>query len=68
MGGGAGAADFWGGEETSNNTEAWDVDGDGALSEDEFSSGVYSQYDQDGTGMIEESELTDIGDDGFWDV
>jgi Ca2+-binding EF-hand superfamily protein len=50
----------------------WDVDADGALSEDEFSNGVFGEYDEDGTGIIEEPELTDIGEDmgdkGFWDV
>ncbi|MFZ3585190.1 hypothetical protein ACOI1H_24095 [Loktanella sp. DJP18] len=62
-------ADGWG--ETGMFGE-FDVDTDGALSEDEFSNGVFGQYDEDGTGIIEEPELTDIGDDmgdeGFWDV
>lgn len=50
----------------------FDLDDDGALSEEEFTTGVYGEYDEDGTGIIEEPELTDIGDDmgdeGFWDV
>ncbi|MFC0202578.1 EF-hand domain-containing protein [Paracoccus rhizosphaerae] len=50
----------------------WDVDRDGALNEEEFTTGVYDRYDEDDTGIIEEPELTDIGDDmgdeGFWDV
>lgn len=50
----------------------WDVDQDGALNEEEFTTGVYDRYDEDNTGIIEEPELTDIGDDmgdeGFWDV
>lgn len=50
----------------------WDVDKDGALNEEELTTGVYDHYDEDDTGIIEEPELTDIGDDmgdeGFWDV
>ncbi len=50
----------------------WDMDSDGYVSEDEFIAGVFNKYDEDGTGFIEEPELTDIGDDmgdeGFWDV
>lgn len=50
----------------------FDVDMDGGITEDEFVDGVFARYDEDGTGFIEEPELTDIGDDmgdeGFWDV
>lgn len=50
----------------------WDADGDGNLSEDEFNEGVYAGYDQDDSGVIEEPEFGDYGDDigdgGFWDV
>ena len=42
------------------------------ITEDELTEGIFSGYDDDGTGFIEEPELTDIGDDmgdeGFWDV
>lgn len=50
----------------------WDEDGDGSLAEDEFYGGVYAGYDDDGDDVIEEPELSDLGDDmgdaGFWDV
>ena len=50
----------------------WDEDGDGALSEDEYNAGVFDSYDADDSGMIEEPEFGDVGDDmgdgGFWDV
>ncbi|SFH29899.1 hypothetical protein SAMN04488020_109181 [Palleronia marisminoris] len=50
----------------------WDEDGDGALTEDEYNTGVYNSYDDDGSGVIEEPEFGDVGDDmgdgGFWDV
>ena len=50
----------------------WDTDGDGANSEDEFTTGVYGEYDEDESGVIEQPELTgvgdDMGDEGFWDV
>lgn len=50
----------------------FDVDADGSLTEDEITDGIFAGYDEDGTGFIEEPELTDIGDDmgdeGFWDV
>ncbi|AZQ69774.1 hypothetical protein EF888_17810 [Silicimonas algicola] len=52
--------------------EAWDEDGDGMLTEDEFHTGIYSSYDADDSGVIEEPEFGDAGDDigdgGFWDV
>jgi|GEM_PF-6329523 len=39
---------------------------------DEFNIGVYNSYDTDDSGVIEEPEFGDIGDDmgdgGFWDV
>lgn len=50
----------------------FDVDRDGGITEDELTEGIFTRYDDDGTGFIEEPELTDIGDDmgdeGFWDV
>lgn len=50
----------------------WDEDGDGTLAEDEFRSGAYAGYDDDADDVIEEPELSDLGDDigdgGFWDV
>jgi len=50
----------------------FDVDRDGGITEDELTDGIFTRYDDDGTGFIEEPELTDIGDDmgdeGFWDV
>lgn len=40
--------------------------------EDEYNTGVFNSYDDDGSGMIEEPEFGDVGDDmgdgGFWDV
>ena len=51
---------------------AWDNDGDGSLTEDEFNAGIYSSYDADENGVIEEPEFGDLNDDmgdgGFWDV
>ncbi len=50
----------------------WDANDDGNLTEDEFNTGVFSAYDRDGSGSIEEPEFGDVGDDmgdgGFWDV
>lgn len=50
----------------------WDADDDGNLTEDEFNNGVFAGYDKDGSGVIEEPEFGDVGDDmgdgGFWDV
>ena len=52
--------------------DSWDADGDGALTEDEFNTGVYGAYDRDDSGVIEEPEFGDVGDDmgdgGFFDV
>ncbi|MEF2554288.1 hypothetical protein VQ042_23695 [Aurantimonas sp. A2-1-M11] len=52
--------------------DSWDADGDGALTEDEFNAGVYGGYDRDDSGVIEEPEYGDVGDDlgdgGFFDV
>lgn len=74
--GGINAEEFQGGwdkgygEETAFST--WDEDGDGALSEDEYNAGVFNSYDDDASGVIEEPEFGDVGDDmgdgGFWDV
>ncbi len=51
---------------------AWDEDGDGMLNEDEFNAGVFNSYDADDSGVIEEPEFGDVGDDigdgGFWDI
>lgn len=50
----------------------FDTTADGGISEDELTQGIFNRYDDDGTGFIEDPELTDIGDDmgdeGFWDV
>lgn len=50
----------------------WDLDDDGALSEDEFGEGVYNGYDVNDDGVLDEPEFGDYGDDlgdeGFWDV
>jgi len=52
--------------------DEWDADDDGMLSEDEFNSGVFGGYDDDESGVIEEPELGDVGDDmgdgGLFDV
>ncbi|MFZ3584818.1 hypothetical protein ACOI1H_22085 [Loktanella sp. DJP18] len=65
--------DGWGtawGDDSAYST--WDEDADGALSEDEFNTGVFNSYDADDSGVIEEPEFGDVGDDmgdgGFWDV
>lgn len=62
--------DAYGEEETAFST--WDEDEDGALSEDEYNAGVFGSYDDDASGVIEEPEFGDVGDDmgdgGFWDV
>ncbi len=41
----------------------WDADGDGSLTEDEFNAGVYDGYDVDDSGVIEDPEFGDVGDD-----
>lgn len=50
----------------------FDVDADGGITEGEFADAVFARYDDNLDGIIEEPELTDIGDDmgdgGFWDV
>jgi hypothetical protein len=50
----------------------WDADDDTSLTTEEFNEGVYSGYDADESGTIEEPEFGDLGDDigdaGFWDV
>lgn len=52
--------------------DAWDADDDGMLTEDEFNFGVFGGYDDDESGVIEEPELGDAGDDigdgGLFDV
>lgn len=52
--------------------DEWDADDDGMLTEDEFNSGVFGGYDDDESGVIEEPELGDAGDDmgdgGLFDV
>ncbi len=52
--------------------DEWDADEDGMLSEDEFNAGVFGGYDDDESGVIEEPELGDAGDDmgdgGLFDV
>lgn len=51
--------------------EEWDEDDDGLLSEEEFDAGVFNAYDADDSGVIEDPEWGDVGDDldeeGFWD-
>lgn len=51
---------------------SWDADGDGALTEEEFNAGAFGGYDDDESGVIEEPELGDVGDDigdgGLFDV
>ena len=49
----------------------FDADLDGFVTPKEFAASIFYRYDADGTGLIEEPELTDIGDDmgdgGPWD-
>ena len=51
---------------------AWDEDDDDLVSEDEFGTGVFGGYDADRSGVIEEPELGDVGDDmgdgGLFDI
>ncbi|GHG21136.1 hypothetical protein [Paracoccus aerius] len=67
---GTGWNSAFGEDETAFST--WDGDDDGALSEDEYNAGVFNSYDRDDSGVIEEPEFGDVGDDlgdeGFWDV
>jgi hypothetical protein len=42
-----------------------DIDASGDLSEEEFESGVFSDYDADGSGVWEAEEQTAFGDDGL---
>jgi hypothetical protein len=50
----------------------FDINADNLISEEEFSTGIFNQYDIDGDRVISTPELTDIGDDlgdgGFWDA
>jgi len=52
--------------------DEWDADDDGMLTEDEFNGGVFGGYDDDESGVIEEPELGDVGDDmgdgGLFDI
>lgn len=61
---------IWGDNDSAFDT--WDENDDGMLSEDEYNAGVFDSYDDDGSGVIEEPEFGDVGDDigdgGFWDV
>jgi hypothetical protein len=55
-----------------NAFSEWDANEDDLLAEDEFYAGTYAGYDDDDDNVIEEPELSDLGDDmgdaGFWDV
>jgi hypothetical protein len=50
----------------------WDTDADSMLNEDEFNTGVFGSYDADASGVIEEPEFGDVGDDmgdeGLFDI
>ena len=50
----------------------WDRDGNGLLSEDEFGGGVYTTYDADRSGYLDDDEsgvaCDDYGEEGFWDL
>jgi hypothetical protein len=50
----------------------WDADHDGQLSRDEFNEGLFTGYDRNRNGRIEEPEFGDYGDDigdgGLFDV
>lgn len=52
--------------------DEWDADDDGMLSEEEYNAGVFGGYDDDESGVIEEPELGDVGDDvgdgGLFDI
>jgi hypothetical protein len=52
--------------------DEWDADDDGNLTEEEFNAGVYGGYDDDDSGVLEEPELGDVGDDlgdeGLFDI
>lgn len=50
--------------------DEWDADTDDQISEDEFSQGVFAQYDEDGDGYLDADELSAYLDDvdaGAWD-
>lgn len=55
-----------------NTFHRLDADGDEKLSEQEFTLGIFEKYDEDTSGLIEDPELTAIGDDmgagGLWDM
>lgn len=50
----------------------WDADGDGMLSSQEMSDGMYTAYDADDSGDWNEEEFTtyrdDVGEDGLFDL
>lgn len=68
--------EFGAGWDSTFGDENWfneyDEDGDGNLTEDEYNAGVFDSYDADDSGVIEEPEFGDVGDDmgdgGFWDI
>lgn len=49
---------------------SFDADRDGALSEEEFETGVFGRYDRDADGLLGDSELldaeNDFGGGGVW--
>ena len=63
-------------DETFESFETADTDGNGSISKDEFyglvsDAGIYSDWDYDADGFIEEDEFNEIGldeDFGVWDV
>lgn len=45
---------------------AWDANGDGMLSEDEFNAGFFAHYDADADGYWNADELSTMNNDAFW--
>jgi hypothetical protein len=45
---------------------AWDEDGDGYLSQDEFRTGAYDVFDENDDGMIDEDEFARMEENSLW--
>lgn len=48
--------------------DAWDADGDGMLSRDEFNQGVFTRYDADEDAYWNSDEVSAMHNDSIWDL
>ncbi len=47
--------------ESEGYMQEWDADGDGQLTQDEFTEGVLTSFDTNGNGTIEKEEMPEVG-------